>query len=134
MANIRQVRFVAIAGVFIVVSALTIRSHILSIRAAKLEHAVAPAPYFPAGAIWTKDISKEPADPQSSTIISWLSNAGGWGGGRMQDDWSTRVLQATKDTPAVPFRKGKTFYSPDSDTIKTFPLPVGGGIEGGSGY
>ena len=52
----------------------------------------------------------------------------------MQIDWSIRVLQATNNTPAVPFRKGKTFYTPDSDTIKTIPLPAGGGIEGQEGY
>lgn len=134
MTNIRQVIYVIVLGALTIVSALAVRSHIVSIRAARLEHVVPPAPYFPPDAIWTKDISHEPVNPQSPTIIAWLSNAGGWGGGRMQVDWSIRVLQATKDTPTVPFRKGKTFYTPDSDTIKTFPLPVGGGIEGQTGY
>ena len=50
-------------------------------RAARLEHIVPPAPYFPAGAIWTQDISHAPLDPPvSSTIIAWLcTDAGGWG-------------------------------------------------------
>jgi serine/threonine-protein kinase len=52
----------------------------------------------------------------------------------MQVDMSIRVLQATPDTPTVPFHKGDSFYSPDSDSVKTFPLPPGGGIEGQTDY
>src|ERR1035441_9509725 len=105
------------------------------VRAARLEHAVAPAPYFPPGSIWTQDISHAPLDPQSSTMIAWLADAGGWGhNNRMQVDFALRVLQADATTPLVPFRKGSEFYSPDSDLISTIPLPVGGGLEGQPGY
>jgi serine/threonine-protein kinase len=99
-----------------------------------MEHAVALAAYFPAGAIWTKDISHAPLDPQSSTIIAWLADAGGWGFGKMNVDFSLRVLQADASTPQVPFRKGPDFYTADSDVVSTFPLPRGGGMEGQSGY
>ncbi|HME59296.1 MAG TPA: hypothetical protein VKF63_13215, partial [Terracidiphilus sp.] len=30
------------------------------VRAARVEHAVAPAPYFPPGSVWTQDISHAP--------------------------------------------------------------------------
>jgi serine/threonine-protein kinase len=68
-------------------------------------------------------------------MIDWLANAGGWGNGnKMQLDFSIRVLQANSSTPQVPFRKGKTFYSPDSDIVPTVPLPDGGGMEAGTSY
>ena len=104
------------------------------VRAAKLEHIVAPAPYFPPGSIWTQDISQAPLDPQSSTMINWLADAGGWGNNRMQVDFGMRVLQADASTPKVPFRKGHQFYSPDSDSVASVPLPRGGGFESHTGY
>jgi len=105
------------------------------VRAAKLEHIVPPAPYFPPGAIWTQDISHAPLDPQSSTIIAWLADAGGWGNNnKMQVDLSMRVLQADASTPYVRFRKGPDFGAQDSDVVSTIPLPAGGGMEGQSGY
>ena len=105
------------------------------VRAAKLEHVVAPAAYFPAGSIWTQDISHAPLDPQSSTIIAWLEGAGGWGhNNKVQVDFAIRVLQANASTPRVPFRKAPGFGAADSDVISTIPLPAGGGIEGQTGY
>ncbi|MGB9408943.1 MAG: hypothetical protein WCA89_15515 [Terracidiphilus sp.] len=104
------------------------------VRAARLEHVVAPVAYFPAGSIWTQDISHAPLDPQSSTIIAWLADAGGWGTGKMRVDFSLRVLQADASTPRVPFRKAPGFGAADSDVISTIPLPAGGGVEGQTGY
>jgi hypothetical protein len=113
---------------------LAVRHHIACVRAARLEHVVPPAPYFPPASPWTQDVSHAPVDPHSAAIINWLDSVGGWGNGRMQVDFTMRVLQADANTPQVPFKKGDGFYFPDSDNIKTFPLPVGGGIEGQSGY
>ena len=105
------------------------------VRAARLDHSTAPANYFPAGAIWTQDISHTPVDPQSSAMIAWLANAGGWGANnRMQADFSLRVIQADAATPQVPFRKAPGFFADDSDVVSTFPLPAGGGVEGEPGY
>jgi len=105
------------------------------VRAAKKEHIVPPAPYFPPGAIWTQDISHAPLDPESSTIIAWLADAGGWGNNdKMQIDISLRVLQADANTPTVPFRKGSKWSAVDSDSVSVFPLPAGGGAEGEPGY
>lgn len=125
---------VTILAICALVAGVPIRKYIANVRAAKLEHIVSPAPYFPPGAIWTQDVSHGAVDPQSSAIINWLAEAGGWGHGRMQIDFGVRVLQANASTKYVPFRKGDQFYSPDSDLVKTFPLPEGGGIEGQTGY
>lgn len=126
--------FVSMLGVGAIVAGYSLHSHILKVSAARLERIVAPAPYFPAGSIWTQDVSHAPVDPHSSATIAWLANAGGWGTGKMQVDFSLRVLQADGSTPQVPFRKGAGFYTADSDLVSTFPLPAGGGIEGVKGY
>ncbi len=47
-------------------------------------------PYFPADSPWYQDVSAAPLDPESATVINWLSGAGGWGGGRMQIDFTHR--------------------------------------------
>ena len=125
---------VSMVGIAAIVSGYVLHNHIIKVKAARMEHAVAPAAYFPAGAIWTKDISHAPLDPQSSTIIAWLAGAGGWGNNRMQVDFSLRVVQANASTPQVPFRKGPHFYTVDSDMASTLPLPLGGGMEGQPGY
>jgi serine/threonine-protein kinase len=103
-------------------------------RTTRLAHVASPAPYFPQGSIWTQDISHAPLDPQSSTMINWLADAGGWGHGRMQVDFSIRVLQAVANTPQVPFRESPDFFARDSDLASTIPLPAGGGMEGQTGY
>jgi serine/threonine-protein kinase len=109
--------------------------HIVKVRAAKVGPVSTPNLYFPPGNIWTEDVSHAPLDPGSSTMIDWLDQAGGWGhGGKIQVDFSIRVVQAGPDTPLVPFRPGKPFYLPDSDTVSKIPLPAGGGVEGQPDY
>ena len=90
--------------------------------------------YFPPAAVWTQDVSSAPVDPSSSAIINSMSAAGGWGTGIMRVDFSIRVMQATASTPTVPFKPAAVFYTPDSDTVSTVPLPLGGGMEGQTGY
>jgi serine/threonine-protein kinase len=125
--------FISILGIVAIVAGYGLHNHILKVKAAKLDRAAAPSSYFPAGSIWTQDISHAPVDPQSSTIIAWLAEAGGWGMGRMQTDMSLRVVQATATTPFVPFKGPGPGYV-DSDQISTFPLPAGGGVEGQTDY
>jgi len=134
MYHKKNLLFTFVLGVSTILVASAIHSHILKVRAAKLENLAPPAPYFPPGSIWTRDVSQEPADPQSAAIIGWLARAGGWGQGKLQVDFSFRVLQANASTAYVPFRKGDQFYAVDSDAIKVFPLPAGGGIEGQNDY
>ncbi len=126
---------ISMLGICAIVTGLLIHVHIVSVRAAKLEHVVPPTPYFPPGAIWTQDVSSAPVDPQSSAIIEWLSADGGWGNrNRMQVDFALRVLQANATTPSVRIHKGGGWMAPDSDNVSEIPLPAGGGIEGRSDY
>ncbi len=125
---------IVVCGIGAIVAGVALHGRILKVRAARLDHVTAPAPYFPPGSAWTQDISHAALDPQSSAIIGWLAAAGGWGRGRMQVDFSIRVLQASADTPKVRFRKGNGWISPDADNVAEIPLPPGGGIEGQSGY
>ena len=133
--NHSKVLFISILGIGAITIGYGLHSHIVNARAAKLDHIAAPAPYFPPGSIWTQDISHAPLDPQSSTIIAWLADAGGWGNNnRMQVDFGLRVLKADASTPRVPFREAPGFGVADSDKISTIPLPPGGGVEGQTGY
>jgi hypothetical protein len=128
------VLLISALGLGAIATGLAIRHHIVRVRAAKLEHLVPPAPYFSAGSIWTQDVSNAPVDPHSSDVIGWLADNGGWGSGRMQVDFSMRVLQADASTPKVQFHKGSNFIGDDSDKISEVPLPPGGGLEGQPGY
>jgi glycosyltransferase involved in cell wall biosynthesis len=134
MINRKSMLFISVLGLGAIVTGLVIHRHIDNVRAAKLEHIVPPAPYFPPGAIWTQDVSHAPVDSQSSAIIDWLADAGGWGHGRMQVDFGIRVLQASPATPKVSLHKGGDFMAGDSDKVSEIPLPAGGGIEGQPGY
>lgn len=126
--------FISTLAIALIVAGYGLHFHTSRVRAAKLEHINAPPAFFPAGSVWTQDISHAPVDPNSSQIIAWLKDAGGWGMGRMQVDFSLRVLQTNANTPYVPFQKGPSFYTADSDLVSTFPLPAGGGLEGHSDY
>jgi hypothetical protein len=133
--NHLRVLFISILGIGAMVTGYGLHNHIVKVKAAKMDHIVAPAAYFPPGSAWTQDVSHAPLDPQSSAIISWLAGAGGWGNNnRMQVDFSLRVIQADATTPQVPFRKGPDFYTNDSDVVSTVPLPAGGGLEAQPGY
>lgn len=88
--------------------------------------------YFPAGAVWTTDITDAPLDPESDTVIAWLQDQG-WGTGTMRIDFSITVLEADASTPFVPFEPTEDHYLPDCD-LDPVPMPPGGSLEGESGY
>ncbi len=90
-------------------------------------------PYFPPDAPWYTDISNAPVDPESSAVIAWLSSVGGWGGGAMQIDFTIEVLEAGAAAPLRTFIPTEDFYEPDCDQAAV-PVPLGGAIEGESGY
>lgn len=101
-----------------------------------LARAVPPAghgPYFPADAPWYRDISTAPVDPESTAVINWLASVGGWGGGRMQIDFTIEVLEADASAPFRSFEPTDDFYDPDCD-IAQVPMPVGGALEGEPDY
>jgi serine/threonine-protein kinase len=135
MIDRKNLLLISALGIGSIFTGLAIHNHVVKVKAAKLERMVPPVPYFPPGAVWNQDVSKAPVDPQSESIISWLSGAGGWGNNnRMQVDFDLRVVQANAATPLVPFHKGPGFMSGDSDEISTIPLPPGGGAEGHTDY
>jgi hypothetical protein len=134
MTDRRSLIFAFIFAVCLL-TVFTVRDHYARASAAKLDPATQPQQlYFPVGSVWSQDISNAPVDPRSQNIIDWLASAGGWGHGRMQIDFTIRVVQADAGTPLVPFHPGDEFYMPDSDSIKTIPVPPSGGIEGTTGY
>jgi len=105
MTNRKSLLLISVLGFGAIVAGFAYHHHIVQVQAARLEHAVASQPYFPPGSQWTQDISHAPVDPQSSTIIDWLAGAGGWGNNnRMQVDFSMRVVQASANSPMVPFK------------------------------
>jgi serine/threonine-protein kinase len=91
-----------------------------------------PGAYFPAGAVWYRDVSHEALDPQSAAVIANLDRAG-WGLGRMQIDFSIEVLEAAADTPLLAFTPTADHFRPDCD-LDPVPVPAGGALEGESGY
>jgi hypothetical protein len=95
----------------------------------------APGGLFQAPNPWNRDVSTLPVSSQSASIIGALAAAGGWGAGNnLQIDFSLHVLHTVPSTPFVTFQKSAGYYSPDCDEPFPFPRPVGGAIEGQSGY
>jgi hypothetical protein len=89
--------------------------------------------YFPDEAIWYQDVSSAPVDSQSEEVIRWLTDAGGFGLGRMQIDFSLEVLAADASAPFREFVPTDDHFSPDCD-LDPVPLPESGALEGESGY
>lgn len=88
---------------------------------------------FPPSAPWYRDVSGDPKAANSDAIINWLTNAGGWGTGRMEIDFSLEVIHADASTPFVSWTPTSDWYSPDCDT-DPIPVPPGGALEGETGY
>jgi serine/threonine-protein kinase len=124
----------SILGVGAVVAGLALHSQIVHARTRRAAQESAGETYFPPGTPWTQDISLAPVDPTSGKIIGFLNRVGGWGNGRMQTDFSIRVVQATSTSPFVPFKPSRGFFGSDSDLVSIVPLPEGGGLEGQPGY
>ncbi len=99
-----------------------------------------PLPRFPSGAVWNRDITSAPLDPNSASMIATLQSLGGWGGGKLQIDFSIKVLTADASAPSRPvvaWPDAGSYYTPDCDAPGAqlqFPLPPGGSIEGSSDY
>ncbi len=89
--------------------------------------------YFPEDAVWYQDVSADPLDAESSAVIAWLNDNGGFGLGRMQIDFSIEVLAADANTPFREFTATGDWFDPDCD-LDSVPVPVGGALEGETGY
>ena len=93
-------------------------------------------PRFPSNAVWHRDISAAPLSANSASMISALSGLGGWGNGnKFQIDFSIVVVHAPASgvptKPVIAWPDASSYYSPDCNAPgMSFPLPVGGMIEG----
>ncbi len=90
-------------------------------------------PYFTQPMFFNRDVSTAAKASNSSTIISTLASAGGWGAGHMQIDFALDVLTADASTPMRTFTPNGDFYSPDCDHV-AMPVPASGNIEDETGY
>src|SRR5262249_27083523 len=92
-----------------------------------------PTPLFPSAAPGDQDNTPPgqgaPADGASPANVS----KGGWGHRQNQIDFSITVLHADASTPMESFTRTSDFFTPDCD-FQPMPVPVGGAIEGESGY
>jgi hypothetical protein len=83
--------------------------------------------YFPAGSPWNTDVSNAALSPESSTIITWLDENGGWGTAQMLVDTSLSVVDVPAGTPKRAVEGLSLGF--DSDHVSV-PVPPGGLIEG----
>ena len=90
-------------------------------------------PYFPLDSFWYRDISSAAVDAESTDVIQWLDDNGGWGTGSMRIDFTIEVLEADASTPFWTLTPKETFFTPDCD-LEPVPVPPGGALEGESGY
>lgn len=88
---------------------------------------------FPDGAWFYQRIDSAPVRSDSRATTQWLTDQGGWGTGAMRIDYSIEVLTAASDTPLRSFMPTDDFYRPACDEVMV-PVPVGGVLEGESGY
>ena len=91
-------------------------------------------PYFTAPMFFNTDVSTVAKAATSDRIIAALAAAGGWGNANtMQVDFDIDVLTATAATPQQTFTPTGDWYDPDCDP-GPMPVPVGGNVEGETGY
>jgi serine/threonine-protein kinase len=91
--------------------------------------------YAQTGAPWFTDISSATPDAQSSAIISWVNSQGGFNtNGSFQIDFSLGVMDADASTPMRTFVKTDNYYGDEECNNLPMPVPVGGAIEGETGY
>ena len=90
---------------------------------------------------WTKDVSGLTKDASSDAIIGALKKAGGWGGGRLQIDFSIPLFFANASTPRrtiegpMPGGYPYCYGGPDCDPVPLqMPIPTNGNAEGSSNY
>ena len=90
---------------------------------------------------WTKDVSVLTKDASSDAIIGALDKAGGWGGGRLQIDFSIPLFFANTSTPREtiegPMPGGYTYCygGTDCDAVPfQMPIPANGNAEGSGNY
>jgi len=76
---------------------------------------------------------------RSGAIVSALDTLGGWGGGKLQIDFSIPLFSATTSTPrqtiTAPAGTSYCYGGPDCDAVPLqMPMPANGNTEGSSTY
>ena len=99
----------------------------------------APLPKMHPSSVFNQNISAAAPHPNSQSMIDQLTLLGGFGNNRMQIDFSIHVLYADATTPLVQTTSipgvGNGYYTTDCEPLGgMIALPVGGAIEGQSGY
>jgi hypothetical protein len=94
---------------------------------------------FQAPEPWTLDVSGLTKDSKSDAIIAALKSAGGWGGGKLQIDFSIPLFFGNASTPrqTITALAGNAFCygGPDCDPVPLqMPVPAGGNAEGSTNY
>lgn len=106
---------------------------VASLVVACASHAT-PLPRFPAGSVWSQDISTAPVLTGVNDPIPTLAGLGGFGnGGLLQIDFSFHVVNAPAGSPTrtVSGYPYDDYYLPDCEPIgSTVPTPPGAAIEG----
>lgn len=89
---------------------------------------------FHASSFFYQSVRTAPRHPRSQATTNWLTQAGGFGLGRMQIDFSIMVL-STQDAPYARRTNDPEvdFYTPDCDDVP-FPIPAIGALEGEENY
>lgn len=91
-------------------------------------------PYFTVPMFWNRDVTGIAKAATSDAMIASLAAAGGWGNtNKFTIDFTIDVITATATSPTRTFTTTSDFASPDCDHVAV-PLPVGGNIEGNTGY
>jgi hypothetical protein len=87
---------------------------------------------------WTKDVSALTPSTRSGAIIAALNAMGGWGGGRLQIDFSIPLFFADATTPRQTITAptgGYCYGGTDCDAVPLqMPLPANGNTEGSGTY
>jgi serine/threonine-protein kinase len=86
-----------------------------------------PADLFPCDSAWYRDVSAAPVSPESTGITAAI---GSWGKSAFLIDFSIFFMHATPTDPRVSF----TVDYADESNSTPVPIPVGGAVEGESGY
>jgi hypothetical protein len=88
---------------------------------------------------WTQDVSALPKYACSDAMMTAFGSLGGWGGGRLQINFSIPLFFAGASTPrqtvTAPAGVPYCFGGPDCDPVPLqVPIPVGGNAEGSANY
>jgi hypothetical protein len=88
---------------------------------------------------WTEDVSGLTKDASSDAIIADLDSEGGWGGGRLQIDFSIPLFFADASTPrqTINALAGQKYCygGTDCDPVPLqMPIPANGNAEGSANY